>query len=47
MHYGNEPDVQLQATWREFTFTVKYADYQADRFLTNTRRFWLQLEYIL
>ncbi len=47
MHYGNEVDWQLQGKWRKFTLTFEYADYRADRLMTDTRKLWLQIEYIL
>lgn len=46
LDYGNEIDAQLQANWRRFSALVKYADYRADRLLTDTRKLWLQLEYV-
>jgi hypothetical protein len=47
MHYGNEANWQVQAKWRAFLFTFKYADYRADRLLTDTQKLWLQIEYAL
>lgn len=46
LDYGSEIDLQLQAKWRRFLGTVKYADYAADRFLTDTTKFWVQLDYV-
>lgn len=46
LDYGTEIDLQLQAKWRHFTGMVKYADYDADRLLTATSKFWLQIEYV-
>ena len=46
MRYGSEADVQAQAKWRRLTGTLKYADYEADRLLTDTTKWWLQLEYV-
>ena len=43
--YGTEIDLQLQAKWRRFVGTVKYAKYTADQLFTATTKFWLQLEY--
>ena len=43
--YGSEIDLQLQAKWKKFTAVVKYADYQANHLLTDTAKFWVQLEY--
>ena len=45
LHYGNEINWQLQAKWQKYTFTVKLADYDADRFATDTRKVWAQVEY--
>lgn len=45
LDYGSEIGLQLQAKWRRFLGTVKYADYVADRFLTDTTKFWVQLDY--
>jgi hypothetical protein len=44
--YGDELDLQLQATWQRFVAMIKYADYDADQFSTDTRKLWLQLEYV-
>lgn len=43
--YGSEVDLQLQAKWQRFLGTLKYARYTADSFLTDTTKFWIQLEY--
>jgi len=45
--YGSEIDLQLQAQWRHVTALIKYADYDAHAFATDTRKYWLQLEYAL
>ena len=45
--YGSEIDLQLQARWRHVTCLIKYADYRADAFATDTRKYWLQVEYAL
>jgi hypothetical protein len=45
-NYGSETDVQLQAKWRRFSGMLKYADYHADGFATDTARFWAQVEYV-
>jgi hypothetical protein len=44
--YGDEFNVQLAAKYRRFQALVKYADYHADRLLTDTAKFWFQLEHI-
>lgn len=46
LDYGSEIDMQLQAKWQRFIGTIKYADYSADRFATDTTKFWLQVEYV-
>ncbi len=45
LRYGSEADLQAQAQWRRLTATLKYADYRADRLLTDTTKWWLQVEY--
>jgi hypothetical protein len=44
--YGSEINVQLQAKWQRFLGAIKYADYDADRFQTDTAKFWAQVEYV-
>jgi hypothetical protein len=46
MRYGSEVDLQAQAKWRRVTGTLKYANYDADGLLTDTNKWWLQVEYI-
>jgi hypothetical protein len=46
LDYGSEVNLQLQAKWRRFNGTLKYADYHADRFATDTRKFWAQVDFI-
>lgn len=46
LDYGSEIDLQVQAKWQRFVGTVKYAKYRADDFLTDTRKFWMQLDYV-
>lgn len=45
MHYGNEWNALLAAKKGKWTATAKLADYRADAFATDTRKFWLQLEW--
>ena len=45
--YGSEWDAQLGFRIRRARLLVKYADYRADGFATDTRKFWLQLEWSL
>jgi hypothetical protein len=44
--YGTEVDAQLIFKIRRYAAMVKYADYNADSFATDTRKFWVQLEYV-
>jgi len=46
LRYGSEVDVQAQAKWRRLTGALKYAHYRADRLLTDTAKWWLQIEYV-
>ncbi|HSL71182.1 MAG TPA: hypothetical protein VK864_13130, partial [Longimicrobiales bacterium] len=45
LDYGSEVDLLLQARWRRFAALLKYADYSADSFATDTQKFWIQLEF--
>jgi len=47
LDYGSEADLQLQAKWRHFTGLLKYTDYDAQAFATDTRKLWAQIEYVL
>lgn len=42
--YGTEIDLQLQAKWHRWSGILKYADYRADSFATDTRKAWVQVE---
>lgn len=44
--FGSEIDLLVQAKWRRWSGVIKYADYHADGFATDTRKFWAQLEYV-
>jgi hypothetical protein len=44
--YGSELNLQLQARWHRIGAALKYADYRADGFATDTSKLWVQLEYI-
>jgi hypothetical protein len=46
LHYGNEWDALLSAKKGKWTATAKFADYEAEQFATDTRKLWLQLEYV-
>ena len=45
IHYGNEWDAMITARKGRWTATAKLAAYDADLFATDTRKFWLQLEW--
>lgn len=44
--YGSELDLQLQIKWRRFLAAIKCADYDADQYLTDTTKYWLQVDYV-
>ncbi len=44
-HYGKELDLQLGAKRKRWNFLVKYADYRANSFATDTRKLWAQVEW--
>jgi len=46
-HQGNEIDLLASARFGRTTLSARYADYRADSFATDTRKFWLQLDWIL
>ncbi len=46
-HYGNEIDLVVSARIGRTTASVRYADYDADSFATDTRKFWLQLDWTI
>lgn len=46
-HYGNEIDLLASAKLGRTTVSVRYADYDADLFAANTRKFWLQLDWTI
>ena len=46
-HYGNEIDAQLMLKRKGTTALIKYADYSAARFATDTRKLWLSLEWAI
>lgn len=45
--YGSELDLQLQLSWHRVTGLIKFANYDAQAFATDTRKYWLQIEYAL
>lgn len=46
-HYGNEIDLLAQGKIGRTTASLRYADYQADRFATDTQKIWLQLDWTI
>ena len=45
MDYGTEWNFQLLAKVKKYTFILKYADYNADSFVTDTKKFWASVEW--
>ena len=45
--YGDEIDLLASARLGKVTGSVRYAHYNADRFATDTDKFWLQLDWML
>ncbi len=45
--YGDEIDLVASARLGRTTATVRYADYAADLFATDTRKLWLQLDWTI
>jgi hypothetical protein len=46
-HYGDTLNLLAQAKVGRTTVGVRYADYMADRFATDLRKLWLQLDWAL
>lgn len=46
-HYGNEINLLASAKLKRTTVSVRYADYQADNFATDTQKFWLQMDWTI
>ena len=46
-HYGDEIDLLASGKLGRTTLSVRYADYQAKRFATDTSKLWLQLDWAL
>jgi hypothetical protein len=44
-HYGNELDLLASGRLGRYTFSLRYADYRADKFATNTRKAWAQIDW--
>lgn len=47
LHYGDEVDLLLTAKLGRATLSARYADYDASRFATDTRKLWLQADWAL
>jgi hypothetical protein len=43
--YGTELDLLGSAKLGRYTFSARYADYRANGFATDTKKFWLQLDW--
>jgi hypothetical protein len=43
--FGSEIDLQLRAEWKRLRVGLKYADYAADAFATDTTKYWAEVEY--
>ena len=46
-HYGDELNLLASARSGKFTFSARYAEYFADRFASDTRKLWLQLDWTI
>lgn len=46
-NYGNETNFQLLAKLKKYSFMLKYADYNARAFATDTRKIWASVEWAL
>jgi hypothetical protein len=44
-HYGDEIDLLATAQWRKVNLSVKYANYTADEFASDTRKVWFEVDY--
>ena len=44
-HHGDEIDLLATAKWRKVNLSVKYANYNADEFASDTRKVWLEVGY--
>ncbi len=44
--YGNEINAQLALKMKKYTFTLKYADYNAKAFATDTKKFWASVDWV-
>jgi hypothetical protein len=46
LHYGTEIDLQVAAKMKKYNFIIKYADYNAKAFATDTKKFWASVEWV-
>lgn len=46
-YYGDEIDLSAVAKVKRYTFTLKYADYRASGFATDTKKIWASVEWAL
>ena len=46
LDYGSELDLQLLAKFEKYVLTLKYADYNADSFATDTSKLWVSVDYV-
>jgi hypothetical protein len=47
LNYGDEWGAQLALKRKKYTFTLKFADYNAKAFATDTKKFWASVEWAL
>lgn len=43
--YGSEINLLATAKWKKLGLTLKFADYNADEFATDTQKIWFQVDY--
>lgn len=44
--FGSEIDLQLRAEWQHVRAGLKFADYAADGFASDTTKYWAEVEYL-
>lgn len=44
--YGDEIDLQVRAEWKHVRLGLKFAEYAAEGFATETTKWWVDLEYV-
>ncbi|RYD68357.1 MAG: hypothetical protein EOP58_00850 [Sphingomonadales bacterium] len=47
LHYGDELDLLASARIDRFLVSARFAHYRADKFATDTDKFWLQIDWSL